>query len=154
MLWKLAWRNLWRNRTRTWLSATVIAIGLMALIFVDTMVEGMSVNMVKNATDTIMGHAQMHAQGFRDEYDVKLTINNLDVMLMDLKDHPDLKDMSMRVVTYSMLSSAEGVEPILTLGIDPEEEKKLSKFDEAIIAGEYISSVSGVDLILGWKLAE
>ena len=154
MLWKLAWRNLWRNRTRTWLSATVIAIGLMALIFVDTMVEGMSVNMVKNATDTIMGHAQIHAQGFRDEYDVKLTINNLDVMLTDLKDHSDLKDMSMRVVTYSMLSSAEGVEPILTLGIDPEEEKKLSKFDEAIIAGDYISSVSGGDLILGWKLAE
>ena len=154
MLWKLAWRNLWRNRTRTWLSATVIAIGLMALIFVDTMVEGMSVNMVKNATDTIMGHAQIHAQGFRDEYDVKLTINNLDVMLTHLKDHSDLKDMSMRVVTYSMLSSAEGVEPILTLGIDPEEEKKLSKFDEAIIAGEYISSVSGGDLILGWKLAE
>ena len=154
MLWKLAWRNLWRNRTRTWLSATVIAIGLMALIFVDTMVEGMSVNMVKNATDTIMGHAQIHAQGFRDEYDVKLTINNLDVMLTNLKDHSDLKDMSMRVVTYSMLSSAEGVEPILTLGIDPEEEKKLSKFDEAIIAGDYISSVSGGDLILGWKLAE
>ena len=75
-------------------------------------------------------------------------------MLTDLKDNSDLKDMSMRVVTYSMLSSDEGVEPILTLGIDPEEEKKLSKFDEAIIAGDYISSVSGGDLILGWKLAE
>ena len=107
MLWKLAWRNLWRNRTRTWLSGTVIAFGLMALIFVDTMVEGMSINMVKNATDTLMGHAQIHAQGFRDEYDVKLTINNLDVMLTHLKDYSNLKDMSMRVVTYSMLSSAE-----------------------------------------------
>ena len=77
MLWKLAWRNLWRNRVRTWLSALVIAIGLVALIFIDTMMVGMTTNMVKNATDSLMGHAQMHALGFRDEYDVKLLTERL-----------------------------------------------------------------------------
>jgi len=154
MLLKLAWRNLWRNRTRTWLSALVIAIGLVAMIFMDTMMVGMNTNMVKNATDSLMGHAQMHALGFRDEQDVKLTINDLDQALLQLEKHPDLKAHSLRIVTQSMLTSSGGEEPVLSLGVDPEEEQLLSKFDEAIIEGEYLESVSGQKLILGWKLAE
>ena len=154
MLLKLAWRNLWRNRTRTWLSALVIAIGLVAMIFMDTMMVGMNTNMVKNATDSLMGHAQMHALGFRDEQDVKLTINDLDQALLQLEKHPDLKARSLRIVTQSMLSSSGGGEPVLSLGVNPEEEQLLSKFDEAIIEGEYLDSVSGQKLILGWKLAE
>ena len=154
MLLKLAWRNLWRNRTRTWLSALVIAIGLVAMIFMDTMMVGMNTNMVKNATDSLMGHAQMHALGFRDEQDVKLTINDLDQALLQLEKHPDLKARSLRIVTQSMLSSSGGGEPVFSLGVDPEEEQLLSKFDEAIIEGEYLDSVSGQKLILGWKLAE
>jgi len=108
MLLKLAWRNLWRNRTRTWLSALVIAIGLVAMIFMDTMMVGMNTNMVKNATDSLMGHAQMHALGFRDEQDVKLTINDLDQALLQLEKHPDLKAHSLRIVTQSMLTSSGG----------------------------------------------
>jgi len=154
MLLKLAWRNLWRNRTRTWLSTLVIAIGLVAMIFMDTMMVGMNTNMVKNATDSLMGHAQMHALGFRDEHDVKLTINDLDQALLQLEKHPDLKARSLRIVTQSMLTSSGGGEPVLSLGVDPEEEQLLSKFDEAIIEGEYLYSVSGQKLILGWKLAE
>ena len=154
MLLKLAWRNLWRNRTRTWLSTLVIAIGLVAMIFMDTMMVGMNTNMVKNATDSLMGHAQMHALGFRDEQDVKLTINDLDQALLQLEKHPDLKARSLRIVTQSMLSSSGGGEPVFSLGVDPEEEQLLSKFDEAIIEGEYLDSVSGQKLILGWKLAE
>ena len=154
MLLKLSWRNLWRNRTRTLLSALVIAIGLVAMIFMDTMMVGMNTNMVKNATDSLMGHAQMHALSFRDEQDVKLTINNLDQALLQLEKHPDLKARSLRILTQSMLSSSGGGEPVLSLGVDPEEEQLLSKFDEAIIEGEYLDSDSGQKLILGWKLAE
>jgi len=154
MLLKLAWRNLWRNRTRTWLSTLVIAIGLVAMIFMDTMMVGMNTNMVKNATDSLMGHAQMHALSFRDEQDVKLTINDLDQALLQLEKHPDLKARSLRIVTQSMLTSSGGGEPVLSLGVDPEEEQLLSKFDEAIIEGEYLDSISGQKLILGWKLAE
>lgn len=42
----------------------------------------------------------------------------------------------------------------MSLGIDPSEEHLLSKFDEAIIEGEYLDSVSGKQMILGWKVAE
>jgi len=108
---------------RTWLSALVIAIGLVALIFLDTMMVGMNTNMVKNATDSLMGHAQMHALGFRDEHEVNLTINNLDESLVQLREHPDLTFLSQRVLTQAMLSSSGGGEPVFTLGIDPAEEQ-------------------------------
>ena len=84
MFWKLAWRNLWRNRIRTLLSSFVIAFGLAALVFVDGLMEGMTVNMVRNATDSFLGHAQLHRKGFRDELDLKRTIVNLEQRLEQL----------------------------------------------------------------------
>ncbi len=154
MLWKLAWRNLWRNRTRTALTSLVIAIGLLAMVFTDTMFVGMNTNMVKNATNSMLGHAQMHAKGFRDEQDVKLTLNDLDQALANLDSHPHLAARSLRVITHAMLSSSGGVEPVLSLGVDPQQEQFLSKFDEAIVDGDYLNFVSGQNLILGWKLSE
>ena len=47
---KLAWRNLFRNKRRTIISGTAIGMGLMALIFTDAVLIGMSNNYIHNAT--------------------------------------------------------------------------------------------------------
>ena len=154
MFWKLAWRNLWRNRTRTLLSSFVIAFGLSALVFVDGLMEGMTVNMVRNATDTFLGHAQLHRQGFRDELDVKRTIADLDQRIASLEQHPDLERWSKRVLSQGMLASSAGAEPVLVIGVDPKRERDLSKFDEGIRDGNYLESASGNDMLVGSKLAE
>ena len=154
MFWKLAWRNLWRNRIRTLLSSFVIAFGLAALVFVDGLMEGMMVNMVRNATDSFLGHAQLHRKGFRDELDLKRTIVNLDQRLEQLLMHPDLEHWSPRVLSQGMLASPAGAEPVLIIGVDPQYERFLSKFDEGLVQGHYLESASAKTLMVGSKLAE
>ncbi len=154
MFWKLAWRNLWRNRTRTLLSGLVIAFGLASLVFVDGIMVGMSTNMIKNATDTLLGQAQLHRRGFRDEMDVKLSISGLGAILDTIKRHPDMDHWSARVVTQAILSSSEGAEPVMVLGVDPSREKPLSKFDDGLVKGNYLSAADSREMILGDKLAE
>ena len=149
MFWKLAWRNLWRNRVRTLLSSFIIAFGLVALVFVDGLMEGMTVNMVKNATETFLGHAQLHRKGFRDEMDIKRTIAELDERLRLLQKHPDLEHWSARVVSQGMLSSSGGAEPVLVLGVDPQQERHLSKFDEGLREGRYLESTEAREVMFG-----
>jgi len=45
--WKLAVRNLLRNKRRALIAGTAIGIGLAALIFVDALVIGMERNIIR-----------------------------------------------------------------------------------------------------------
>ena len=43
---RLAWRNIFRNKRRTYITGIAIAIGLAALIFLDAIYIGMANNMI------------------------------------------------------------------------------------------------------------
>ena len=59
---KLAWRNVLRNKRRTFIAGTAIGIGLASLIYVDAAMIGMEVNMIDSATASFMGEGQIHHQ--------------------------------------------------------------------------------------------
>ena len=75
---KLAWRNIFRNKRRTLIASIAIGIGLTALIFVDAFMIGMAETMIRTATASFLGDAQIHREGFRDTQEVSLTIQALD----------------------------------------------------------------------------
>ncbi len=65
ILLRLAWRNVLRNRRRTILAGLAIGIGLAGIIFVDGLLVGVEAAMIRFATSTFLGHAQIHSEDFR-----------------------------------------------------------------------------------------
>ena len=63
----LAWRNLWRNRRRTLLSAGAIAFSVALLTFAMSMQAGTYGTMVDNATQLLHGHLQLQRRGYLDD---------------------------------------------------------------------------------------
>ncbi len=154
MLVKLAWRNMFRNKRRTFIAGTAIGVGLAALIFSDALIIGMKENMIHTATASFMGEGQIHAEGFRETRDVKDTIHNADSILSLLRDDPQIGRFAPRVMTSAMVSSPASMSSIVLWGIDPEREKHLSQIDEALTKGEYVGDSSGRGLVVGSELAE
>ena len=154
MLLKMAIRNILRNKRRSFVAAAAISIGLTALIFVDGLMEGMTVNMVKAATSTFMGEAQIHYEGFTDTMEVEKVITDHETLLKELENEPEIKSFAPRVKTLGMVTSAANVQSLLIVGIDPQKEKELSKMDEAIIEGEYLSDINERGVVIGSRLAE
>ncbi|MBD3270958.1 MAG: hypothetical protein GF384_00285, partial [Elusimicrobia bacterium] len=74
IFYRLAWRNIFRNKRRTIIAGIAIGLGLASLIFVDALVIGMKKNMLDSATSTLMGDAQIHGRGFRKAHEVEKTI--------------------------------------------------------------------------------
>ena len=74
---KLAWRNLFRNKRRTFIAGTAIGIGLASLIYVDAIMIGMEENMIRSATASFLGEGQIHREGFRQTFEVEKTIANI-----------------------------------------------------------------------------
>jgi ABC-type lipoprotein release transport system permease subunit len=154
MLIKMAIRNILRNKRRSFVAAAAISIGLSALIFVDGLMEGMTVNMVKAATSTFMGEAQIHYEGFTDTMEVEKVIADHETLLKELESEPEIRSFAPRVKTLGMVTSAANVQSLLLVGIDPEREKELSKMDEAIIEGEYLTDTNEKGVVIGSRLAE
>ena len=132
ILLKLAWRNIFRNTRRTILSGIAIGIGLAVMIFGDAFMTGINESMIRTSTDTFAGQGQIHAQGFRDTLEVEKTINNLQWVVDGLKKEERIQAFSLRTESFAMLASAANVTSIMLYGIDPAQERDISKIDEAI----------------------
>lgn len=155
ILIKLAWKNILRNKRRTLLAATAISIGLAALIFVDAYMIGMKKNMIKTATASFIGDAQIHREGFRDEQEATLTIQEIESITRKLAKESIVHYFTRRTYASGMIRSAANMNRgIILVGIFPGTERFLSQIDDTIIAGNYFKGDTENDIVLGSKLAE
>ena len=154
ILTKLAWKNIFRNKRRTIIASTAMGIGLAALIFVDAFWMGMEENMIKTATASFLGDAQIHREGFRDEREVSLTIQAFDELTTSLAEEPIVQYFTQRTLASGMITSPASVSAIDLVGVHPPTETFLSKIDDAITQGAYFEGNNSRDMVIGVKLAE
>jgi ABC-type lipoprotein release transport system permease subunit len=151
---KLAWRNIFRNKRRTFLSGAAIGIGLASLIFSDALVLGMKESMIANLTSSFMGEGQIHRSGFRETLDAELTIRNLGAVVDSLQQDPRVARFSVRTLVTGMVSSASNFRAIMVVGIVPSDERDLSQVDDAIIKGDYFRQEQATEIVIGARLAD
>ena len=154
LLIKLAIRNLFRNKRRTFIAGSAIGIGLAALIFTDALIIGMENNMLASATESFLGEGQIHHADFRDSYAVEKTINNLPEVTSELKRDKVVADFTERTMTFAMITSPANLSAVTMIGVDPDTEKNLSEIDDVITEGNYFEGDNKRDILIGSKLAE
>jgi ABC-type lipoprotein release transport system permease subunit len=151
---KLAWRNIFRNKRRTYITGAAIAIGLAAMIFLDALYIGMANNMIASATASFTGEGQIHGSGFLQTRDANTTVAGLDGVVAGLKAEPSVKNVTVRTLSQGMVTSPANVNPVLLVGIDPRTEKDLSQVDDVIVQGSYFAGDDPQNIVIGAKLAE
>ena len=154
ILAKLAWRNIFRNKRRTLIASIAIGIGLTALIFIDAFMIGMAETMIRTATASFLGDAQIHREGFRDTQEVSLTIQALDKVTENLAKEDIVEHWTQRTLAFGMITSPASVSAINLVGVHPPTEKFLSLIDDAITDGVYFEGDNSRDIVIGAKLAE
>lgn len=153
ILMALVLRNLIRHKRRTLLASLAVGVGLAALIFTDGFMLSMEENMIRAATTTFLGDGQIHAAGFRESLDAATYLEDVDALLGRLESDPVVAAAAPRVQAFAMLSSPAHATSALLFGIDPNREPRLSKVDEALVAGEYLATGSR-RVLLGRIVAE
>ena len=151
---KLAWRNIFRNKRRTYITGIAIAIGLAALIFLDALYIGLADNMIASATASFTGEGQIHGRDFLQTQDADKTVAGLEKVVVDLKQESQIRAFTRRTLSHGMVTSTSGVESVLLVGVDPENEKMLSQVDDVIVQGGYFAGEDPQNIVIGSKLAE
>ncbi len=151
---KLAWRNLFRNKRRTFIAGTAIALGLASMMFTDAVMIGMKDIMIRSATGSFLGDAQIHRKEFRLTQEVEKTISNPDRITADLRKEEIVDRFTPRTLSFGMITSPANVSSVLFVGINPEMEKHLSQIDDVVREGSFFDEGNERDIVIGSKLAD
>ena len=153
LLIKLGWRNILRNKKRMLPAVLAIAVGLAAFIAMDALVVGMKENMIVNATNTFLGHGQIHAKGFKQTFEADNIIKDFKKTVSGLNSEENIKAYTIRTETVGMLSSALNVETVIIFGINPETEKNISQIETVITKGKFLEKSNQNGLLIGEELS-
>jgi ABC-type lipoprotein release transport system permease subunit len=123
----LGWRNIWRQKKRSLIVITSIAIGLFGMLFAAGFMNSMTKQMVDNTISTSLGHTAIHKKGFQDNMKLKYNFEYSEKIKESLKKNKYIKDFAPRVKIQGMVRSSEASRGVMIVGIIPDEEKKISK---------------------------
>ena len=123
----ISWRNLWRNKRRSLVVIYSIAIGIFLMIFTMGFMNGMNVQMVENTISTSLSHVAIHKKGFQDNMKLDYNFTPTDKINKIIRQHKSTVAISSRVKVQGMIRSSEASRGVLIVGIDPANEKKISK---------------------------
>lgn len=155
LTWRLALRNLMRNRRRTLLTAMIISLSLTALMVTDALIIGMSDTMVRSATRLYSGDAQIHRRGYLEQEDESRVIAEPGPLLEQLAGEARVAGYAPRTRAFGMISSSANNRAVQVVGIDPEREATVSKLASAIQSGDYLEAGEGpTQLLIGHRLAQ
>ncbi len=151
MILKLAWRNIWRNKRRTWILISAIAIGYFSLFIYMTITEGAIRQVVRNIIDSGTGHIQIHKTGYLSDPEVKKSIKNPDEILKVISTQ-EVEIATKRINLQGVIYSPQETSPVRAIGGIPEKEKELTSFTEYIIKGKFPEREK--EILIGSDLAE
>lgn len=153
MLFKIAWRNLWRNKRRSLIILASMVIGVVAIILADTLSIGMMQQILDNQIGSQVSHLQIHKMGFNDNKIIQNVVPDYPKVEAILNQHQMVERYSKRLISYGLVSSATNSAGAQIVAVDPQAESEVTKIDESIISGKYLSGQMN-EIIIGKKLAE
>jgi len=157
-LLKLAWRNLWRNPRRTFITMTAIAFGYVMLLFVACLMAGLRWQMIENGTCLVMSQIQVHAPGYYPSRSIQKTMGgrqgtDISKMLATIAADRSVFAAAPRVYGYGLLSAAHRSAGVELMGVLPDQEPKITILNSQITKGSYLAARMPKGADIGDKLA-
>ncbi len=154
MILAVAWRNIWRSKTRSLVILIAICLGLASGIFYMAFYKGMVDQRINTAIKTESSHIQIHHKNYLDNPDKKFLIANTDSVVQVINTVPGVKATSSRIIMNTMIQSPTTGSGVKVTGIIPEDEKQVTNLYTKLIEGSYFEEGKRNPIIIGKKLAD
>lgn len=149
----IAWRNIWRNRTRSLVIIASVTLGLWAGIFVTGLSFGMTEERKYQLIHEHLSHIQIHTQKFSDKKEITEFIPNATQMIQQIDEQPSVTAVSGRSLINGMLMAPQGGQGVRITGIYPDREDELTGLSSKVVEGEYFPDKKN-RILVGQALAD
>lgn len=154
MILTYAWRNVWRNTTRSLAVILALATGLMGALFIASMANGMMDKWVKTAIDNELSDLQLHNRDYLITEELGKTMDQ-ELLRAQLESDSNIASFSFRVKVDGMAATANNSIQVTGIGVDPETESGVTNIHNLIEEGSYFKSESNFkSIVLARKMAD
>lgn len=140
MILKLAWRNIWRNRRRTFITAASIVFAVLLAILMNSVKEGVLYRLQENVVTFYTGAVQVHGNGYWDEQSLDLSFEDTDSLRQNLLQYEEVNAVIGRLESFALGASTDKSKGCLVVGVEPEKEDLVTSLKSKLIDGEYLDS--------------
>ena len=146
----IAWRNVWRNRRRTWLTIGGIAFAVWLLIFGRSMQEGTFGTMIDNGARLLTGHVQVQHPSYEEDPRVDHTFSATGALAI-IRAQPEVEFASVRTQAFALVSGSDRSFGAQILGVETDVEGQWSGLVGMLAEGRYPNGAG--EVLIGATLA-
>ncbi len=153
-IFKIAWRNVWRNRLRSLVVIGSIILGIWSGVFVSGFSFGMNAQRTESMIQNNISHIQIHNKKWRDEKKLEYWVEDQQKIEDYLRQSSQVGNYASRILINGMVASAHYTSGVQIMGIEPGQEAALTGLKSKVDSGEYLSEKGRNPILIGEALAE
>ncbi|HKL66617.1 MAG TPA: hypothetical protein VJ877_01900, partial [Bacteroidales bacterium] len=131
--YKMAWRNLWRNRRRTLITAASVFFAIFFALVMRSLQLGTYDRMYKNIIESYSGYLQVQDEDFWENKIVDNVFEESNELKQLITNDQNVEGLIPRFESFALASSGSRSKGVMVMGIDPEKEKLLSDVEEKLV---------------------
>jgi len=138
MLLRLAWRNLWRQKRRTILTASALALALFLSLMTRSFQEGSYNANIENSARFYTGLIQIQHPDYATSNSIDDVISESPNFILAAKQLPNIERALPRIESVALAATVERSKGVLVLGVDPIKEDNYSNISAKLKYGQFI----------------
>jgi len=150
---RLAWRNIWRQKRRTWLTALAMIFSNVLLVFMISLQFGSYEMMINNTLRMFSGQVQIQRDGYLDGQKMRLVVDNIRELAADIRSQFPAASVTARANAFVLVSSEDRSFGTQLVGVEPAYEAGVSTLPGLITDGRYLEDPDAAEIVIGSVMA-
>lgn len=131
--YQLAWKNLWRNKRRTLITAASVFFAIFFALVMRSFQLGAYDRLFKNVIESYSGYLQLQHSDYFDDPNLDNSFE-IDQSLIDrLKKDPNVNDVVPRLESFALAASGNHTQGVIVMGINPANEDKVLNISNKLV---------------------
>ncbi|MEA1877789.1 MAG: ABC transporter permease [Bacteroidota bacterium] len=135
---KMAWRNIWRNKRRTLITAASILFAVFFAILLRSIQLGSYANMVDNVVQAYTGYIQIFDTQYKGDESIENSIELNPNLLSEIESVKNVTLALPRLESFALASSGNQTKGVMVVGTDPEKDDQLTGLSSKIVQGNFL----------------
>ena len=148
-----AWRNLWRNRRRTVITLTAIALSIMLVQAFHNLAVGTYARMIDDGVRAGSGHLAVYRHGYLDGREEALSFAPGELAAR-VRALPGVRQALPRLYLPALAQSSFDSRGILLIGVEPAAEQAVNPFLKGLPDDGMLRDLDGRDAVIGKRLLD
>lgn len=154
ILFKLAARNLLRNKRRTAITMAGISLGLALMVWSNNLANGSRQDMLQTAVGMMAGHVVVQGSGYQADPDSELVVLDSGALADAVRTAIPDAIVTRRIYMDGLVMSPVASTAAMVKAIEPSQEAQVVDLDDKIVQGEWLADDDDRGILLGQALAE